>query len=409
MLGRWVSLGLAAALMAVSGCNGTEGLQGVIGQKGDKGETGAKGDRGEPGPMGSQGPMGGPGAAGESVVIVELTVGDSNCPHGGASFSVGGATRYACNGANGDQGVQGFQGVQGLQGAQGDSVTLTELLVGDANCTGGGVALTVGSDVKYVCDGEMGPAGAKGEAGAVGATGETGAVGAAGQSVVSTALSAGDSHCPMGGVMLSAGASDTYVCNGSDGASGATGPKGETGATGAQGPKGDTGATGPQGLKGDQGATGATGATGPQGPQGPQGPAADTSLLQARVNGTCAAGSMIQSIAANGTVTCAKDIRFGDGLSTPSPAISGGSVDCLLGEIRLFAGNFNPDGWLFADGAVLSIAQNAALFSILGTRYGGNGSTNFALPDLRNATPKSANGPSAQYMVCAIGIYPMRP
>ena len=55
----------------------------------------------------------------------------------------------------------------------------------------------------------------------------------------------------------------------------------------------------------------------------------------------------------------------------------------MLGEVRIFAGNFAPRGWAFCDGQLLSIAQNTALFSILGTTYGGDGSTTFALPDLR--------------------------
>lgn len=57
-----------------------------------------------------------------------------------------------------------------------------------------------------------------------------------------------------------------------------------------------------------------------------------------------------------------------------------------LGEISEFAGNFAPSGWAFADGQLLSIAQNTALFSILGTQYGGNGTTNFALPALQGRT-----------------------
>jgi microcystin-dependent protein len=55
----------------------------------------------------------------------------------------------------------------------------------------------------------------------------------------------------------------------------------------------------------------------------------------------------------------------------------------FLGEIRVFGFNFNPRGWAFCNGGVLAIAQNTALFSILGTTYGGNGQTTFALPDLR--------------------------
>lgn len=55
----------------------------------------------------------------------------------------------------------------------------------------------------------------------------------------------------------------------------------------------------------------------------------------------------------------------------------------FIGEIRMFAGNFAPRNWAFCDGQLLSISSNTALFSILGTQYGGNGQTTFALPDLR--------------------------
>lgn len=59
----------------------------------------------------------------------------------------------------------------------------------------------------------------------------------------------------------------------------------------------------------------------------------------------------------------------------------------FLGEIRMFAGNFAPRGWAACNGQILSIAQNTALFSLLGTTYGGNGTTTFALPDLRGRIP----------------------
>jgi microcystin-dependent protein len=55
----------------------------------------------------------------------------------------------------------------------------------------------------------------------------------------------------------------------------------------------------------------------------------------------------------------------------------------FLGEIRLFAFNFAPVGWTQANGQLLPIAQNTALFALLGTQFGGNGTSNFALPDLR--------------------------
>jgi microcystin-dependent protein len=62
----------------------------------------------------------------------------------------------------------------------------------------------------------------------------------------------------------------------------------------------------------------------------------------------------------------------------------------FLASIVLFAGNFAPRGWAFCNGQILSIAQNTALFSLLGTTYGGNGQTTFALPDLRGRAPVSA-------------------
>lgn len=56
----------------------------------------------------------------------------------------------------------------------------------------------------------------------------------------------------------------------------------------------------------------------------------------------------------------------------------------FIGEIRIVGFNFPPRGWATCDGQILSIAQNTALFSLLGTTYGGNGQTTFALPDLRS-------------------------
>ncbi|WP_434939491.1 phage tail protein [Shewanella sp. HL-SH8] len=59
----------------------------------------------------------------------------------------------------------------------------------------------------------------------------------------------------------------------------------------------------------------------------------------------------------------------------------------FLGEIRMFAGNFAPQGWAFCAGQLLDIASNQALFSLLGTTYGGNGTVSFGLPDLRGRSP----------------------
>lgn len=58
-----------------------------------------------------------------------------------------------------------------------------------------------------------------------------------------------------------------------------------------------------------------------------------------------------------------------------------------IGEIRLFGGNFAPAGWAFCDGSLLPISENDALFVLIGTTYGGDGQSTFALPDLRGRTP----------------------
>jgi microcystin-dependent protein len=58
-----------------------------------------------------------------------------------------------------------------------------------------------------------------------------------------------------------------------------------------------------------------------------------------------------------------------------------------VGEIRIFAGNFAPQGWAICDGSVLSISQFEVLFVLIGTTYGGNGTTTFNLPDLRSRLP----------------------
>ena len=62
-------------------------------------------------------------------------------------------------------------------------------------------------------------------------------------------------------------------------------------------------------------------------------------------------------------------------------------MDPFIGELRLFPYNFAPRGWASCNGQLLPIAQYTALFSLLGTNYGGNGTTTFALPDLRGRAP----------------------
>lgn len=81
-------------------------------------------------------------------------------------------------------------------------------------------------------------------------------------------------------------------------------------------------------------------------------------------------------------------------------SFTGYAQDALLGEVKLFAGNFAPRGWAFCNGQILPINNNTALFSLLGTMYGGDGRTSFALPDLRGRVPVSAG--------TGIGLPPVR-
>lgn len=64
--------------------------------------------------------------------------------------------------------------------------------------------------------------------------------------------------------------------------------------------------------------------------------------------------------------------------------------DPFVAEIRIFAGNFAPKGWALCNGQILPISQNTALFSLLGTTYGGNGQSTFALPNLQASAPLQA-------------------
>lgn len=70
-------------------------------------------------------------------------------------------------------------------------------------------------------------------------------------------------------------------------------------------------------------------------------------------------------------------------------------MEPIVGQIILFGGNFAPRGWAFCDGQTLDIAENQALFAILGTTYGGDGRTTFCLPDMRGRVPMHAgDGPN---------------
>lgn len=78
-------------------------------------------------------------------------------------------------------------------------------------------------------------------------------------------------------------------------------------------------------------------------------------------------------------------------------------MEPFLGEILLVPYNFAPKNFAFCEGQILPIAQNAALFSLLGTNFGGDGKSTFALPDLRGKGPAGLN-----YIIALNGIFPAR-
>ena len=72
-----------------------------------------------------------------------------------------------------------------------------------------------------------------------------------------------------------------------------------------------------------------------------------------------------------------------------------------VGEIRMFAGNFNPNGWAFCDGQLLPISENETLFQLIGTTYGGDGETTFALPNLQSRVPMHQGTNAGQTFILA--------
>jgi microcystin-dependent protein len=79
-------------------------------------------------------------------------------------------------------------------------------------------------------------------------------------------------------------------------------------------------------------------------------------------------------------------------------------MDPFLGQIQLFAFGYAPQGWMLCDGAQLQITQNTALYSLIGTTYGGNGSSYFNIPNLINASPVKG----MSFYIAVQGLYPQR-
>lgn len=79
-------------------------------------------------------------------------------------------------------------------------------------------------------------------------------------------------------------------------------------------------------------------------------------------------------------------------------------IDALIGQIQLFAFGYAPSGWMQCQGQTMQITQNTALYSLIGTAYGGDGRTTFCLPNLTGCEPN----PNSRYYIAIQGLYPSR-
>ena len=266
----------------------------------------------------------------------------------------------------------------------------------------------IGSDETYLWALGNGPQGAKGATGSTGPQGDQGPKGIQG----------------VQGVQGPQGDQGDQGLQGPQGMKGDQGPQGDQGDQGLQGPQGAQGSKGIQGVQGEIGPEGLAGDQGPKGATGPKGPVGekgDPGVGQEYTGVAPVNVDNIGNVIGLNNGTNSNDMMYWDGTSwiskrsseilaeysnmQPYTAVnyiialqgvfpSRSSADPFLGEIQMFAGNFNPRGWAFCNGQLLPIAQNTALFSILGTIYGGDGRTTFGLPELRGRVPvHSGQGP----------------
>ena len=228
--------------------------------------------------------------------------------------------------------------------------------------------------------------GAAGQAGSPGLPGPRGAGGTPGLTGVAGPIGLTGLNGPVGptGVSGPLGPVGPTGLPGIQGAPGSFGPAGVPGPTGAVGPNGPigpigvpgvTGNAGPAGVPGVAGPSGPTGAPGPAGPPGP--PAPVPANLTAISNQLGTSGYSGDRFAYQNT--------------------------CILGDIILSANAYGGGNAIPADGSLMLISGNAPLFSLLGNRLGGDGTTTFAIPDMRPFTPQGL-----QYSLCVGGIFPSK-
>jgi microcystin-dependent protein len=280
-----------------------------------------------------------------------------------------------CNGSFGATGPAGPQGPTGAQGSMGSR--------GATGPTGAtGLQGTRGITGPAGAEGPQGPegaTGAKGAKGHKGVTGPQGPIGATGNT---------GAQGPQG----PAGATGSNGTAGPQGPQGATGPQGPAGMNGSNGATGNDGAAGLQGATGPQGAEGATGPQGPAGTPGnnvPDGVNTNDLLVWDASGNDYIAKSITTGNTGGGQAFSILQpylaVNFCIAVSGIFPSRSG--EDPFVGEIEMFGFNFAPVGWELCNGQLLPINQYQALFVLIGTQFGGDGITNFALPNLQGRVP----------------------
>jgi microcystin-dependent protein len=398
-----------------AGTNGTQGIQGDTGSVGADGAAGTNGKNGDKGDTGDQGIQGETGTTGETGTPgTNGTNGDK-----GDTGIAGNKGNAGDKGDTGDQGAKGAKGDIGITGDKGD--------VGDKGNAG-----NTGDQGTQGIQGETGATGgtgAQGEQGTTGTTGSAGENGANGNNWISNILNPSSTFpgVAVGDQWLNTTSGDVFewdgfTWNGTGNIQGINGTNGAPGIQGEAGTAGDKGDVGDQGETGAPGTNGTNGEKGDPGDQGIRGIQGETGVTGADINlPTAVDGNLITYDGTNWVAATPKDAvkitigTTGGNLSfnnrgpylglTYLIALRGyfpsrSAYEPFIGEIMLFGGNFVVRDWAFCDGQLLAITSNTALFSIIGTTYGGDGRTTFALPDLR--------GRSAIHVGTGPGLSPIR-
>ena len=354
------------------GHRGRNGARGKSGATGATGALGLRGPVGADGRVGDRGPAGADGAKGlDAVTATAAEPAGAECGAGGTKLTSGidadgdgtldpseastATSQYVCNGAKGDtgeKGAKGDTGEKGDPGAKGDK--------GDPGATGD--KGEPGAKGDKGDPGATGAKGDKGDPGAKGDKGDPGATGGAGQSVTS-GVEAPGANCATGGVRYTSASGVNYVCNGAVGGGGS-----------------DTAAQVLGKLTTVDGADSGL----------------DADTLDG-INST----AFVRTNQFFGLFNSALGTLFGTDDATTANGNSAG--EHYLAEVYLTAASFPPNGTTFAAGQQILITDNTALFSLIGTTYGGNGTTTFGLPDLRRQAPGGLH-----YVIQTKGLYPNR-